>query len=99
MSVIRPSKDRILDTYLFRCLRTEFASDFFLKSANTTTNISNLNLRILEELRIPLPPLEVQRKIMAEIDGYQRVIEEAKRIEARMEDEIQIAVGRVWGDK
>ena len=43
MSVIRP-KSRIEDLYLLHCLRTEHAHDFFLRYANTTTNISNLNL-------------------------------------------------------
>ena len=32
------------------------------------------------ELRIPLPPLEVQREIVAEIEGYQRVIEGARAV-------------------
>ena len=79
MSVIR-SNHRILDTYLIRCLRTEFASNFFLRNANTTTNISNLNLSVLAELRIPLPPLSVQQEIVAEIEGYQRVIDGARAV-------------------
>ncbi|MDE0004013.1 MAG: restriction endonuclease subunit S, partial [Rhodospirillaceae bacterium] len=61
MSVIR-ANSRVLDTYLLRCLRTEFASDFFFRNANTTTNISNLNLRTLAGFRIPLPPLPVQQE-------------------------------------
>jgi type I restriction enzyme M protein len=62
MSVIR-SSDRILDDYLIRLLRTKFAFDFFTRNANTTTNISNLNLGTLATFEIPLPPLEVQKEI------------------------------------
>jgi type I restriction enzyme M protein len=79
MSVIRPTA-RILDGYLIHCLRTGMARDFYLRSANTTTNISNLNLRTLAELRIPLPPLDVQREIAGEIAGYQRVIDGARAV-------------------
>ncbi|WP_417262233.1 N-6 DNA methylase [Celeribacter sp.] len=32
------------------------------------------------ELKIPLPPLEVQREIVAEVEGYQRVIDGARAV-------------------
>ena len=48
-----------MDTYLLHCLRTEFATDFYRRNANTTTNISNLNISALAKFEIPLPPLEV----------------------------------------
>ena len=79
MSVIRPDSS-ILDTYLTCCLRTEFAAEFFVRYANTTTNISNLTLNILAQFEIPLPPLEVQREIVAEIEGYQKVIDGARAV-------------------
>lgn len=34
----------------------------------------------LEKIEIPLPPLEVQREIVAEIEGYQRVIDGARAV-------------------
>ena len=79
MSLIRPS-DRIMSTYLLHCLRSASALDFFYKNANTTTNISNLNLSILATFQIPLSPLDVQREIVAEIEGYQRVIDGARAV-------------------
>jgi type I restriction enzyme M protein len=79
MSVIRPNGN-ILDGYLIHCLRTAYAADFFLRNANTTTNISNLNLSTLAQFLIPLPPLEVQKEIVAEIEGYQKVIDGARAV-------------------
>jgi type I restriction enzyme M protein len=79
MSVIRPN-DRVLDGYLIHCLRTAYAADFFVRNANTTTNISNLNLSALSGFLIPLPPLEMQKEIVREIDGYQRVINGAHAV-------------------
>ena len=49
------------------------------------------------ELEIPLPPLEVQREIVAEIEGYQKVIDGARDQIGRFEGKIQAAIGRVWG--
>ena len=40
----------------------------------------NLNQGILSALEIPLPPLEVQQQIVAEIDGYQKVIDGARQV-------------------
>lgn len=79
MSVIRPT-ERVLDEYLVRLLRTPFAFDFFTRNANTTTNISNLNLSTLAQFQIPLPPLSVQQEIVAEIEGYQKVIDGARAV-------------------
>ena len=79
MSVVR-RHSCVDDTYLLHCLRTEYAHDFFLRNANTTTNISNLNHRTLATLRIPLPTLEVQQEIVAEIEGYQKVIDGARAV-------------------
>ena len=79
MSVIRPNEE-VLAGYLLGCLRTEFASDFFRRNANTTTNISNLNLSALARFEVPVPPLEVQRELVAEIEGYQRVIDGVRQV-------------------
>ncbi len=40
----------------------------------------NLNQGILADLEIPLPPLEVQKEIVAEIEGYQKVINGARAV-------------------
>ena len=79
MSLIRPS-EKILSGFLIHCLRTAYAADFFVRNANTTTNISNLNLSALADFQIPLPPLEVQKEIVAEIEGYQKVIDGARAV-------------------
>ena len=34
----------------------------------------------MDKYKIPLPPLEVQREIVAEIEGYQRVIDGARAV-------------------
>lgn len=50
------------------------------------------------ELEIPLPPLEVQREIVAEVEGYQSKIEEAKQEIVRLQDDVSKAIARVWGE-
>ena len=57
----------------------------------------SLRLESIKCIEIPLPPLDVQREIVAEIEGYQRVIEESRELIARMDGRIEAAVARVWG--
>jgi restriction endonuclease S subunit len=44
----------------------------------------------VENYEIPLPPLEVQEKIVEELDGYQKIIEGAKQIIANYKPTIRI---------
>lgn len=34
----------------------------------------------IAEIETPLPPLEIQQQIVAEIEGYQKIIDEAKQV-------------------
>ena len=50
------------------------------------------------ELQIPLPPLEVQKEIVAEIEGHQREIARLKRAIEDEEKNTQTTLSRVWGE-
>ena len=46
----------------------------------TGASRSRINVKNLEDIQIPLPPLEVQKEIVAEIEGYQKVIDGARAV-------------------
>jgi len=50
--------------------------DAFLTGASR----SRISRKNLESVEIPLPPLEVQKEIVAEIEGYQKVIDGARAV-------------------
>jgi type I restriction enzyme M protein len=50
------------------------------------------------ELRIPLPPLEVQRSIVSEIEAERRLVEANRELIARMEKKIAATLARIWGE-
>lgn len=50
------------------------------------------------ELPIPLPPLETQLAIVAEIDAEQALIESARALIVRMEKKIEAALSHIWSD-
>ena len=53
---------------------------------------------VYQTIKLPIPPLEVQEKIVAELDGYQREIEEAKRLIDSINQKIKDKIGEVWGE-
>ena len=52
----------------------------------------------LKELRTPVPPLEIQRAIVAEIEAEQALAAANRELIDRFEKKIQDTLARVWGD-
>ncbi|MCL2830446.1 MAG: N-6 DNA methylase [Betaproteobacteria bacterium] len=50
----------------------------------------NISQKIIRELQIPLPPLEVQKEIVAEIEGYQKVIDGARAVDDNYRPHISV---------
>jgi type I restriction enzyme M protein len=90
MTLIRPKKNSILPKLLFQLLKSNNAKVYYIANANTTTNISNLKFEDLNNMAIPLPPLSIQEEIVAEIEGYQKIIDGAKAVVANYKPKIDI---------
>ncbi len=50
------------------------------KEVSQGSTIQGVTKRQLSEIQIPLPPMEVQREIVAEIEGYQKMIDGARAV-------------------
>ena len=51
-----------------------------LKNLATGGTFAEFSKSALEKIKIPLPPIEIQREIVAELDGYQKIIDAAQTI-------------------
>ena len=56
----------------------------------------NLTTHQVKEFRVPLPPLETQREIVAEIEAEQALVNASRELIERFEKKIQDAIARVW---
>ncbi|MCU0763369.1 MAG: restriction endonuclease subunit S, partial [Hydrogenophaga sp.] len=78
-SVLRAKAEKVLPGYLIWLLRSDPCVATMIgmsgKGAYPSINSSDV-----EMLQIPLPPLEVQQQIVAEIEGYQKVIDGARQV-------------------
>ncbi|MEA3030344.1 MAG: type restriction enzyme protein [Sphingomonadales bacterium] len=55
-----------------------------------------LNQESLNRIEIPLPPLETQREIAAELEAERALVEANRELITRMEKKIEAAIARIW---
>lgn len=68
--------DRVLSPkYLFAFIR-----QLDLKTISNSAGIALINNPDIKGVEIPLPPLSIQEEIVAEIEGYQKIIDGAKAV-------------------
>jgi type I restriction enzyme M protein len=76
----KANRDIIIPEYAAMIFKSRsFINDakVFAKKAVNQASIATSDLRTVE---IPLPPLEIQQQIVAEIEGYQKIVDGAKQI-------------------
>ena len=93
--LLRDQSVTLNQDYLYNVLGSKFVIAQFERSA-TGGVVNNLNSEIVRGVKIPLPPLEVQKEIVAEIEGYQK---EIVRLESEIlanRQRIQATIDKVW---
>ena len=91
---IRVDSSRCVSEFVAYALHAAWQNGKFLSRANKWIGQAGINTKSLGEFQIPLPPLEVQREIVAEIEVYQRVIDGARAVIDNYRP--QIAVDPEW---
>ena len=71
MGILR-TKENVIPKYVYMVLNNETIREI-VRNLSTGSNINNLNSKILD-LKIPLPPLEVQEKIVTEFEKIENKI-------------------------
>ncbi len=80
MTRIRVNSDCCIPKFLALLLHSAWKNGEFLRLASKWIGQAGINSKLLSEVKIPLPPLDVQKEIVAEIEGYQKVIDGARSV-------------------
>ena len=75
----RTNPDQAIPKYVYHITKSESWLKWILSNSKTGT-LTNINAKQYSAFRFPLPPLQVQREIVAEIEGYQKVIDGARAV-------------------
>ncbi|MDD3662784.1 MAG: N-6 DNA methylase, partial [Candidatus Pacebacteria bacterium] len=73
------NKNEVLLDYLFHVLNADLFESECIRSASGIAQ-KNLSTEWLKKFKIPLPPLDTQKKIVEEIDRYQSIVDGAEQI-------------------
>lgn len=79
VALIKSKSENASSKYLYYALLKGGIYETLLNLAHGAAQ-PNLSSKQISELEIPLPPLEIQQQIVAEIEGYQKIIDGAKQI-------------------
>lgn len=97
-AVLRSRAELLDPMFLLTCVFADSAVDQMVammgKGAYPSINQSDV-----ASIRIPLPDLETQRAIVAEIEAEQTLVAANRELIARMEKKIQATLARVWGEE
>ena len=56
------------------------------------------NANVIKRIRMPIPPLQTQRKIVAEIESERELVEANKKLIGIYEKKVKDKIGEVWGE-
>jgi restriction endonuclease S subunit len=92
---LRELRNNVLPEFLYFALLTLHVS---LGSQSVGAVFKNLTTDQIREFRIALPPLAMQKAIVAEIEAEQALVAANRELIARFEKKIQATLARVWGE-
>jgi len=96
VALLRPLEE-ILPAFLLQALRSQPVLEQ-IRCSKVTGVISNLSLGVIRKLKIPLPPLEEQRRIVEILDAAQALIDQRKEQLGLMDQLVQSLFYEMFGD-
>ncbi len=72
-------ENQALPEYVFYVTRTQHYENW-IEGIKKSGTISNINAQEYSDFSFPLPPLDIQNEIIAEIKGYQKIIDGARQV-------------------
>ena len=79
VACLRVNDNKIDVKYLFELLNEDYFEDECIKASSGIAQ-KNLSTVWLSRYKIPLPPIDIQKEIVAEIGSYQKVIDGARAV-------------------
>jgi type I restriction enzyme M protein len=76
-----------LKEYVYRMIQRKLKE---IEDNTYAVTVKHISVKKIKEIQIPLPPLSVQEEIVAEIDGYQKIIDGARQVVENYKPTIKI---------
>ncbi|MDY3364095.1 restriction endonuclease subunit S [Riemerella anatipestifer] len=86
LEIFEDEKENILDKFLYHLFSAKLIN---LEKDGRNAMGSSLNSKFLKQLKIPVPPIEIQQKIIAEIEAIEAKETKAKKTIEKKKNEIE----------
>ena len=94
---VRADETKILSQFLLRILQSDSVREHVTRNAvGAAGSMPKINQRIVERIPIPLPPIDTQQALVAEIEAEKVLVDANRELVERFEKKISTAIGRVW---
>mgnify|MGYP001561779903 CR=1 FL=1 len=91
---LRPDRTKVIPEYASHILKSDSFINIARSFAQRAVNQASINTASLKTIKIPVPPLAIQKQIVAVLDSYQNIIGAAKQIVSSWKPKIDI--GTKW---
>jgi restriction endonuclease S subunit len=88
VAIIRPKHDLIISPYLTYVLSAN-AAQGQVSSGTVKGAIPNFSLGMIKKIKIPLPPLAEQKKIVARLDGLSEKVQKLQQLQDETERDLK----------
>lgn len=95
--VLRPS-EKVLPEIIFHFMTSSRFKEYAIPKMTGTGGLQRVPKDVVADFQIPLPPLEIQKNIVEEIEEYQKKIEDYKHKIQEEEERIKRTISRVWDE-
>jgi len=95
LALLRPIENLIIAKYLNKIINTENTLNKF-KLRFKWAWVPNLHLWEIRKVKIPLPPLSEQQKIVDELDEIQKLVDSNKKLIEIFENKIKQKIIKLW---
>lgn len=99
ITVFRAKENIIYNKFLFYFLLFNYNKKGMIKYYNKTTGIQNLRVNnLIKELKIPVPPIDIQKQIVEVLDKAQSLIDKREKQIKLLDDLIESVFYDMFGD-
>jgi len=87
---LRAKQEKIIPKYALFIFKSKSFIETARSFAQKAVNQASINSTAIKSFKIPLPPLEIQEQIVAELDGYQNIISGVQKVVENWKSKIDI---------
>lgn len=92
---LTPYKEKLISEYLKLVLEADFIQNKYFKDQSGSSIQNVASVKVLQKIKIPLPTLEIQKKLVAEAEKEQQIINANKQLIAIMEQKISDVLSEI----